>query len=59
MVGGGGGGGGGWGGGGESWVIMTEGLSVRTASKTHAHQNSGPLRQVSLMYAKPTTTVDH
>ena len=30
-----GGGGGGGGGGGESWVIMTEGLSVRTASKTH------------------------
>ena len=30
-----GGGGGGGGEGGESWVIMTEGLSVRTASKTH------------------------
>ena len=33
MVGGGGGGAGG--GAGKSWVIMTEGISVRTASKTH------------------------
>ena len=30
-----GGGGGGEGWAGKSWVIMTEGLSVRTASKTH------------------------
>ena len=28
-------GGGRGGGGGKSWVIMTEGLSVRTASETH------------------------
>ena len=28
-------GGGGRGGGGKSWVIMTKGLFVRTASKTH------------------------